>query len=365
MKKLSTIKIVIAVLAIIIALTGMFLYFIISPYYDNSIDIVEASTSTEDPSVDIELEQTDDVSNIENNAKDNIIKEEQKADEIFNVVLSGVDTRSYDLNSRSDTIILASYNRTKRTIKLVSFMRDSWVHLPDRGWSRINTATVYGGTGLLINTLNKNFDLDIQNYIQVKFDDFKTIIDALGGIEVELSQSEINYINKKLHTEDRDWSNDIKDKPGVINLNGAQALWHCRNRTIGNSDFERTERQREVLSLLIEKAIHMDAAQAMRLVFELKDSVNTNIPIMTLAQLLYDAVIVGDITVETARVPFDNEFNFANKNGASVLEIDIDDNTKLLHDFLGYDSANDKENSTDVEEEVNNGGNVEETAGSR
>ena len=88
MKKLSTVKIVIAALAIIIALTGMFLYFIISPYYDNSIDIVEASTSTEDQSVDIELEQTDDVSNIENNTKDSIIKEEQKADEIFITVIT-------------------------------------------------------------------------------------------------------------------------------------------------------------------------------------------------------------------------------------------------------------------------------------
>lgn len=328
--------VVLAALLILVLSIVIFGYCVISPMYSDTIDIVEAAPEvSEDDTSDIELEQSETIDESEQKQED-IVLEEQKHDDIYNIVLSGVDTRSYNLNSRSDTIILASYNRTKRTIKLVSFMRDSWVHLPDRGWSRINTATVYGGTGLLINTLNENFDLDVQGYIQVKFDDFRDIIDALGGIDVELTQQEINYINRKLHSDDRDWSNDITAEPGLVHLNGAQALWHCRNRSIGNSDFERTERQREVLSIIIDKAMSMDLSQAIQLIFEMRDSVNTNIPITTLAEMAFDAIVVGEMTVETTRIPFDETFSSANKNGASVLEIDIEENTRLLHEFLGY-----------------------------
>lgn len=333
-KKLALV--VLAALLILVLSIVIFGYYVISPMYSDTIDIVEAALEvSEDDTSDIELEQSETIDESEQKQED-IVLEEQKHDDIYNIVLSGVDTRSYNLNSRSDTIILASYNRTKRTIKLVSFMRDSWVHLPDRGWSRINTATVYGGTGLLINTLNENFDLDVQGYIQVKFDDFRDIIDALGGIDVELTQQEINYINRKLHSDDRDWSNDITAGPGLVHLNGAQALWHCRNRSIGNSDFERTERQREVLSIIIDKAMSMDLSQAIQLIFEMRDSVNTNIPITTLAEMAFDAIVVGEMTVETTRIPFDGTFASANKNGASVLEIDIEENTRLLHEFLGY-----------------------------
>lgn len=326
--------IAIAVIAAIVAILAWSIY----PMYSNQIEITEVVEGDElSDATGIELEQNDEIDEVEQ-TQDNIYKEEQKHDDIYNIVLSGVDTRNYNLNSRSDTIILASYNRTKHTIKLVSFMRDSWVYLPGRGWSRINTATVYGGTGLLINTLNENFDLDIQNYIQIKFDDFREIIDAIGGFDIELTKSEINYINNKLHVEDHDWSNDITAEPGIVHLNGAQALWHCRNRTIGNADFERTERQREVLSILIDKAMNMNIEQLVSLIFSLRDKINTNIPITTLAAMAYDAVIVGNMEVETARVPFDEEYSFANKNGASVLDIDIDENTKLLHEFLGYAS---------------------------
>lgn len=325
-----------AALLILVLSIVIFGYCVISPMYSDTIDIVEdAPEVSEDDTSDIELEQSETIDESEQKQED-IVLEEQKHDDIYNIVLSGVDTRSYNLNSRSDTIILASYNRTKRTIKLVSFMRDSWVHLPDRGWSRINTATVYGGTGLLINTLNENFDLDVQGYIQVKFDDFRDIIDALGGIDMELTQQEINYINRKLHSDDRDWSNDITAEPGLVHLNGAQALWHCRNRSIGNSDFERTERQREVLSIIIDEAMSMDLNQAIQLIFEMRDSINTNIPITTLAEMAFDAIVVGEMTVETTRIPFDGTFASANKNGASVLEINIEENTRLLHEFLGY-----------------------------
>lgn len=311
------------------------IYVVLSKFYANQIDIVEKTLEDNEIQTDIILDEPK-VDENTSYVSDNIYKEEQKEDEIINILLCGMDARNYETKSRSDTIILASYNKTQHTVKLVSFMRDSWVYLPERGWSRINAATAYGGTGLLINTINHNFDLDIQNYVQIKFDDFRKVIDILGGIDVELTKQEIRYINNKLHVEDKDWNNDIKAEPGIITLNGAQALWHCRNRSIGNSDFSRTDRQREVLEVIINKALKMNIPQAIKMVYEMSNYINTNIPITTIIDLGTDAIINKTLEVESTRIPFDGEYVFANKNGASVLEINIDENTNKLHEFIGY-----------------------------
>lgn len=343
--KNNKLKVITASMVGIIVILIAFLYFLLSPYFSNKVTLVDKTLETKqniDNTIDIELPD-EEINNTDNEADDkqadqiNIYKEEKKEDEIINILLCGMDARRYDSKSRSDTIILASYNKTQHTVKLVSFMRDSWVYLPEKGWQRINTATVYGGVGLLVNTLNYNFGLDIQDYIQIKFDDFRTIIDILGGIEVELTSSEIRYINNKLHVEDGDYKNDIKAEPGLITLNGAQALWHCRNRTIGNSDFERTDRQREVLGIIINKALTLNPGQATRMIFEMREHVNTNLDMETILSLASDALIHKRLSVDSSRIPFDNSFRFANKNGASVLELDFDKNIELLYDFLGYE----------------------------
>jgi LCP family protein required for cell wall assembly len=218
---------------------------VISSIYSNKIEIVDKNEALnvgveniETPEIDEVILPVEDDKIDESLVKDDVIyKETQKKEEVINIVLTGMDARAYETKSRSDSIILVSYNTADHTVKMVSFLRDTWVYLPERGWGRINSATAYGGTGLLINTLNENFDLDIQNYVQIKFDDFKKVIDILGGVDVELTQSEINYINNKLHTDDNDWKNDVKAKPGIVHLNGTQTLWHCRNRTIGDGSW--------------------------------------------------------------------------------------------------------------------------------
>ena len=321
---------------------GKFLYSI----YDNQIQIVDKDTQElnmeiekeeiilpDISSPDIEIEDIEDIEGIR--TEDNIYKEEQKKEEILNIVLVGMDTRSDNYNSRSDSIILLSYNKDRHILKMVSFLRDTWVYLPGKGYSRINNATAYGGVGLLINTLNENLDLDIQNYVQVRFEDFKKIIDIMGGLDVELSKSEINYINNKLHTDDKDWNNDITDSPGVIHLNGVQTLWHCRNRTIGEGDFSRTDRQREVLQLIVNKMMSLSKIEVTKLLYDMKDSVNMNIPLDNVLSIASDALIFRNIEIESYRIPFENMYHYANKNGASVLEINMDKTVIELHKILG------------------------------
>lgn len=291
-KRQKIIFTILLIFFILIILAATFGFNIIKDYYDNTVDIVEPNKIIREnieKSKDIELPDLElteeeilkkelselDLSLTEGgNATKNIYKVNQKDPDIINILLVGMDARSYETVSRSDCMIIASYNKKTHSVKLTSILRDTWAHLPEYGWSRINTATAYGGVGLLVNTVNELLDLDIQHYVQIRFEEFSTVIDILDGIDVELSQSEINYINRKLHNEDRDWKNDITASPGIVHLNGKQALWHCRNRSIGNSDFARTERQRDVLEIILNKDLNMDISQITKLVYEMKDHVD-------------------------------------------------------------------------------------------
>lgn len=338
MKLLKNIKLITISVLIGLVIGGYFIISTLSGYYSNKVEIIEVPILPEENIntilPEIEASETIDARLFK---LDSILKRDIKKEGILNILLVGLDARDYDTYSRSDTMILVSYDMTTQDIKLVSFMRDNWVYLTDRGWSRINAATAYGGVGLLINTINDNFDLDIQNYVQIKFDDFKKVIDILGGVDVELTQAEIDYINGKLHSDDGDWNNDITSEPGIVHLNGSQALWHCRNRSIGNSDFSRTERQRIVLSLLIEKVKTMSPTEIISLVYQMKDYVNMNIPLDTILSLVNSVVNLNDIEVESYSIPFDGMFKFANKNGASVIELDLEENAMKLHEILGLD----------------------------
>lgn len=297
-------------------IAGIFIATFISSFYDNQIEIVE-----------VEGQSLEDVS-------DKIHKKDQLENEIYNILLVGVDARGYEENSRSDTIILASYNKTKHSVKLVSILRDTYLNIPTKGWDKVNAATSYGGVGMLVNTLNENFHLDIQYYVQIKFEDFKKVIDLMGGLDVELTNAEIKYINNKLHVEDKDYKNDITAEPGIVHLNGTQTLWHCRNRSIGNSDFTRTDRQREVLSLIIDNAMKLSVPQMSVFVYSMKDYVDMNVPLSLILSLGKDALITNEMTIESYRIPFDNEFTFANKRGASVISLDMKDTVVKLFDIL-------------------------------
>lgn len=337
-KYLKIMLIVITMLLLVIAIGAVVIVSQIgASFYDNQIEIVDTSAKKDFSDKELSEEDIEQIGS----ANDSIYKEQQKDNDIINIVLVGVDARKYEENSRSDTIILLSYNKTEHTVKLISFLRDSWVYLPERGWGKINSATAYGGVGLLVNTLNENFDLDVQHYAQIKFSDFTKVIDILGGIDIELTKSEIDYINMKLHTEDRDYSNDLKASPGMVHLNGVQTLWHCRNRSIGNGDFKRTERQRDVLEILINKALSMRLANMTQLVYELKDYVDMNIPITAILSLGKDALITGDLTIEAHQIPFENAFQFATKQGQSVIELNMDKTVDELHKIVGFESEED------------------------
>ncbi|SKA85278.1 transcriptional attenuator, LytR family [Caloramator quimbayensis] len=262
---------------------------------------------------------------------------------IINVLLIGVDSRGKYEDARTDSMILATLDLNNKKIKLTSFMRDMYVPIPNHGLNRINSAFFLGGPELLIKTINQDFNLNIQYYASVDFKAFQSLVDTLGGIDVEIKDYEVEQIN--YYIKEANWNNPIYIKgPGYQHLNGQQALSYCRIRKVGNGDYERTERQRKALSLLAEKAKKMGIIKLPELFSALLPYVKTNIPASKIMSFAYSAFKMGNAPIESARIPADGTFENMIVNGMDVLVPDLSKNIKYLDRFIFTSGAGDSSN---------------------
>ncbi len=263
---------------------------------------------------------------------DPIYQEDQIDPDVLNILLLGDDGRdSYD-SGRSDVMLLLSYNKRLNTIKMISLLRDTWIYIPGRDtWNRINTAYRFGGVGLAINTVNTNFQLDVQYYALIHFRDIVEITDYLGGIDIELTAKEAELINARSGS-----PNTLPEVSGMHHLDGLQTFAHARNRSIGNGDWSRTERQRQILSAFFEKAKQQESATALaELVFNLMGYVETN---MSPTQILSIATSVvfseKSVTPETATIPCPGSWTYAYEGRMAVIHINLEENVRWLREFL-------------------------------
>lgn len=158
---------------------------------------------------------------------------------IVNIALFGIDDEGGQ--GRSDSIMILTIDELHKKLKLTSIMRDSYVEIPGReGKDKINHAYAFGGAELAIKTLNQNFGLNIKDFMAVKMESLPVIIDKLGGVDINIQEDEVDFINEV-------------DSPGVYNLNGEQALAYARIRYTDGGDARRTERQRNILNSIFEK----------------------------------------------------------------------------------------------------------------
>ena len=290
-----------------------------------------------------------------------IYEEESKEDSIVNILLVGTDSRSEsELESsqgRSDSMMLASLNKSKGTITLVSFMRDSRVHRIGKSgkftfYSRLNGAYRGGygggGPGELINTLNENFDLDIQEYICIGFDGFAALIDQIGGIDVDLDQAEINFINDRItgfHEIEPDIvknADPIRTKPGMTHLNGAQALVYARNRHTGvdggsGNDYDRVNRQQEIIKLVYDKvSSEMNEQSIAALITFATQHITTNLSLETMTDLA-KMLLANKMNFVPATIPAEGTYsNFVDENGVKTdqLEFDLGEAAKTINELL-------------------------------
>lgn len=261
---------------------------------------------------------------------------------VRNVLLIGTDNRE-DERGRADTVILLSFSKHNHTVTMTSLMRDSYVNIPNHGTDKLNAAYAYGGATLLMDTITSNFGIPVDDYICVNFRAFVHIADAVGGLKVEISDREAEAINVILESEVNgimgdDPKDDFLPSGGTFLLNGKQALAYARIRYVGNADFERTERQRTVLDLMLGKLKHLSPTAVPKILMKAVPELKTN---MTTGELyllsLQTPVRLIGYDMQKLRLPADGTYSDQTApDGQMVLAVDFDANLqlylKMIHD---------------------------------
>lgn len=265
---------------------------------------------------------------------ESVSKEPLKEAGVTNILLIGNDSRNNDESGRSDAMMLLSISGKTNSIHITSLLRDIYVEIPGHGSNRLNAAYAYGGAELLMETIEANFDIEVNRYMQVNFEAFANLVDAVGGVDLELTNEEVKLVNGYL------WEyNILLGRPegtdyfaegvsGMVHLNGPQALSYCRNRYIGN-DFGRTERQRKVLSAMIGKAptalVNLD--DVVEGVFS---NVTTNLTRSECIRLASQAGSFLTHDIVQGSIPLANTYSNATINGMSVLSVDFEANNEYI-----------------------------------
>ena len=260
-----------------------------------------------------------------------------EGEHITNILLIGQDRREGQGRQRSDAMILCTINRVDKTITLTSFMRDMYVKIPGYRANRINSSYSLGGMQLLDATLTENFGVQIDGNVEVDFDGFIEVIDMLGGVDIELNNSEANYLNRRGNWDVDDSTAGQWDlKSGMNHLTGEQALAYSRIRYVGNGDFERTERQRTVLNTLFEKCKDLSVRELNALLQRLLPHLTTD---MTNSEILGYTVnlfpMMSDLSIKMQRVPADGTFYDAYIDEMAVLKVDLEANREILASCMG------------------------------
>ena len=247
---------------------------------------------------------------------------EVETENIVNILLVGVDRRKNE-PTRSDTMILCTFNKTQGTITLTSFMRDMYLKIPGYKSNRINVSYVLGGMNLLNETISYNFGVEADGIVEIDFNQFQKLIDLLGGIELELTKREADYVNYECHG---------KLKSGVQLLTGEEALSFARCRKVGgDGDFGRTNRQRIVLTKLLNEYKNKSLTELIGLMDDILPMVTTNMTkdeILGYVKDLFPMLATAELV--SSRIPADGAYYGAKINGMSVLVPDIPENAEIL-----------------------------------
>ncbi|MDU1567693.1 MAG: LCP family protein [Clostridium sp.] len=280
--------------------------------------------------------------NIELN-KDNLgivedeFKEYENVNKIKNIALFGIDATDGE-TGRSDSIMIATLDPVHNKLKITSVMRDSYVSIDGYGQDKINHAYAYGGPELAIKTLNENFGLNIEDFISVNFSSLPTIINILGGIDIEITQEELEYINSyidDINVKDRTNSPHIS-YAGVQHLDGTQALAYSRIRYTSGGDYERTQRHRTVLNALFNKLTSTSVASYNSLLNEVLPYVQTNLSAADILSLGTKVLGIGN-NLEQDRFPRDGYGEGTMIDGIYYLTFDKEATVQQMRDYIFND----------------------------
>ena len=251
----------------------------------------------------------------------------EKPDYIYNILLIGQDARPGEGRQRSDSMILCTINTEKKTLMMTSFLRDTYVDIPDfrdRTFedNRLNACYAFGGVELLNNAMELNFGIEIDHNIEVDFTGFERIVNTLGGVYIYLTQAEANIVGGGAIA-------------GMNLLNGAQALSYSRIRSL-DSDFGRTNRQRTVLLSMYDSIRRLNPDQISNLVNVLLTMVTTDMTNTDIVKYVVEFVpLLPDLQITTQHIPAVGTYTGAMVRGMSVLIPDLEANREILRETLG------------------------------
>lgn len=261
---------------------------------------------------------------------------------ITNILLVGLDSTSAETTSRSDSMMILTVDNKNKSLKLTSLARDTYADIPGHGKQKLTHAYAYGGINLLIQTIEKTFELDIQNYAIVDFLSFMDIVDTLGGVEVNVQQSEIKELNTyidacyKMNNNPNKGSKQYINNTGVQNLNGYQTLAFSRIR-YNDSAFERDRRQREVIQSMVNGLKELPITKYPELVNTILPYVKTNMKPTQIIGLGTKALSIGDLSIKQMEFPITTDGlsngGIINSSTGWVLQFDPS-SLSILHDFI-------------------------------
>ena len=268
-----------------------------------------------------------------------VSKEPFKEEGVKNIVLMGNDSRTEDESGRSDAMILISISSRTNSIHMTSLLRDIYVDIPGHDGNRLNAAYAYGGPELLMETLEENFDIEVNRYMLVNFQAFANLVDAVGGVDLEVTNDEVQLINGYLveynQLEGRAEGTDYLDTSlsGNLHLNGPQALAYCRNRYIG-SDFARTERQRKVISAAMKNAPKALLTNGGELIDGVLGNITTNLTKTEMSGLILQLPAMLFYDTVQGSIPLEGTYSNASIRGMSVLEVDFEANKDYIQEEI-------------------------------
>lgn len=292
--------------------------------------------------------------------------------------LFGLDHRSRNekLNTEnSDTIIVASINNDTKAVKLVSVYRDTLLNVKDDTYSKANAAYALGGPAQAVNMLNTNLDLNITDYVSIDFDALVTVVDCLGGLDIPLSYAEIVHMNNYCVETAEETGKSYtpvelpEPKPedqeaivGTYHLNGVQATSYCRIRYTASLDMGRTERQRRVIQMIVDKAKKAGLSTIFDIMDQVFPMVKTSVSKTEILKLI--PAMIGYCIDETTGFPQD--YKFATVKGSVIVPTTLDSNVLKLHQFLygntNYTPTQDVLNKSAQIAAIVGGGQVQDTA---
>ena len=260
----------------------------------------------------------------------------------LNVALFGVDSRELSLGkgTRSDTIIVASLNQETGEIKLCSVYRDSLLQQSDGSYNKANAAYSFGGVEGAVALLNKNLDMNIEHYVTVNFNALSDVVDALGGLDIEMTHTEAEltngYFEEVAKVTGREFEM-VDGCEGLIHVNGGQATAFCRIRYTQGDDFKRTERQRLVIEKIVEKLQSANLATINKIIDDVFDEVGTN---FTLPEILSYAKDFKSYKLgETTGFPYNVSTGTLSGIGSTVIPTSLTSDVQQLHQFFFGDDG--------------------------